>query len=298
VTIAHAVAAPELAAARAVADEAAIVDVVVTDAIHVSDLVVRYGDFRAVDGVSFIVRPGEVFGLLGPNGAGKTTAIRALTGLLKPVSGSARVCGLEVARDTMRVRQLIGYVPQQLSVDSALTGWENVWLFARLFDVPRRERSERIEDALGVVGLLDVARRLAATYSGGMIRRLELAQALVNRPRVLILDEPTIGLDPLARAGVWERVEGLRHEFGMSVLLTTHYMDEADALCHRLSVMHRGTIRAEGTPAELKAVVGDGATLDDVFRHFAQDQGGLTSDTGHETFSSVRRTRRTAGRVG
>ena len=269
-----------------------------SDAIEVSDLVVRYGDFLAVDHVGFSVRAGEVFGLLGPNGAGKTTVIRVLTGLLRPASGGAHVYGLDVARDTMRVRQLIGYVPQQLSIDAALSGWENVWLFARLFDVPHAERAQRIEDALGVVGLLDVARRLAGTYSGGMIRRLELAQALVNRPRVLILDEPTIGLDPLARATVWERVEGLRHELGMAVLLTTHYMDEADALCHRLSVMHRGAIRAEGTPAALKAIVGERATLDDVFRHFAQDAAGLEGETSHDTFSSVRRTRRTFGRVG
>ncbi|MBV8194086.1 MAG: ATP-binding cassette domain-containing protein, partial [Candidatus Dormibacteraeota bacterium] len=134
-------------------------------------------------------------------------------------------------------------------------------------------------------------------YSGGMIRRLELAQALVNRPQVLILDEPTIGLDPVARASVWDRVEHLREELGMSVLLTTHYMDEADALCHRLALMHRGTIRAEGTPAELKSALGPKATLDDVFRHFAQDASGLDAD-GQERFSSVRSTRRTAGRVG
>ena len=266
-----------------------------TPAIEVSGLVVRYGELRAVDGITFDVRQGEVFGLLGPNGAGKTTAIRVLTGLLTPDSGAASVYGLDVRRSTMRVRQLIGYVPQQLSIDSGLTGWENVWLFARLFDVPRRERASRIDEALVVVGLIDVKDRLAGTYSGGMIRRLELAQALVNRPRVLILDEPTIGLDPLARAGVWDRVETLRGELGMSVLLTTHYMDEADALCHRLALMHHGTIRAEGTPSALKSALGLEATLDDVFRHFAQDEDGL--DGAHETFSSVRRTRRTAGRV-
>jgi ABC-2 type transport system ATP-binding protein len=265
-------------------------------AVDVSDLIVQYGDVVAVDGVSFQVASGEVFGLLGPNGAGKTTAIRVLTGLLRPVAGDARVFGYDVTRQTMRVRQLIGYVPQQLSIDAALSGWENVWLFARLFDVPRRERADRIDEALGVVGLRESAQRLAATYSGGMIRRLELAQALVNRPRLLILDEPTIGLDPLARASVWERVEALRQELGMTVLLTTHYMEEADALCHRLAVMHRGTIRAEGTPRSLKAQVGGTATLDDVFRHFAQDTEGL--DGSHESFSSVRRARRTAHRVG
>ena len=265
-------------------------------AVDVSDLVVRYGDFVAVNGVSFKVRRGEVFGLLGPNGAGKTTVIRVLTGLLAPVRGRAHVFGFDVRRDTMRVRQLTGYVPQQLSIDAGLTGWENVWLFARLFDVPRRERNDRIEEALGVVGLLDASRRMAGTYSGGMIRRLELAQALVNRPQMLILDEPTIGLDPIARASVWERVEAMRHDLGMSVLLTTHYMEEADELCHRIAVMHRGTVRAVGTPHALKVQVAEAATLDDVFRHFAQDEAGL--EGGHESFRSVRSTRRTAGRVG
>ena len=265
-------------------------------AVEVSDLVVRYGDFVAVDGVSFEVHRGEVFGLLGPNGAGKTTVIRVLTGLLSPVRGGARVFGFNVGRDTMRVRQLTGYVPQQLSIDAGLSGWENVWLFARLFDVPRRERNDRIEEALGIVGLLDASHRLAATYSGGMIRRLELAQALVNRPQMLILDEPTIGLDPLARASVWERVEAMRLELGMSVLLTTHYMEEADELCHRIAVMHRGTVRAEGTPQDLKVQVAEAATLDDVFRHFAQDEAGL--EGGRGSFRNVRSTRRTAGRVG
>ena len=268
-------------------------------ALEVAELVVRYGDFVAVDGVSFAVRRGEVFGLLGPNGAGKTTVIRVLTGLLKPVSGGARVFGADVARDTMRVRQATGYVPQQLSVDAGLSGWENVWLFARLFDVPRRERNERIDEALEVVGLIEASRRLAGTYSGGMIRRLELAQALVNRPHLLILDEPTIGLDPLARASVWERVESLRQELGMTVLLTTHYMEEADELCHRIAVMHRGTVRAEGTPQALKVQVAEAATLDDVFRHFAQDEAGLeATDEGRGSFRDIRSTRRTAGRVG
>ncbi len=268
----------------------------VSSAVDVADLVVSYGQVRAVDGVSFDVRRGEVFGLLGPNGAGKTTTIRVLTTLLRPQSGAAHVMGLDVRRDAIRVRQVTGYVPQQLSIDAGLTGRENVWLFARLFDVPRAQRRARIDDALQVVGLVDAAERLARTYSGGMIRRLELAQALVNRPQVLILDEPTIGLDPVARSGVWERVELLRRQLGTTVLLTTHYMDEADALCQRIAMMHRGTIRAQGTPAALKAALGDGATLDDVFRFHARDEGGL--DAGDGTFRSVRSTRRTARRVG
>jgi len=264
-------------------------------AVSVRNLEVRYDQIRAVDGISFDVRDGEVFGLLGPNGAGKTTTIRVLTTLLPPNSGSAHVFGLDAHRDSMAVRQAIGYVPQQLGIDGTLTGWENVWLFARLFDVPRRERQQRIGDALETVGLSDAAGRLARTYSGGMVRRLELAQALVNRPRLLILDEPTIGLDPIARAGVWERVDALRREFGMTVVLTTHYMDEADELCNRLAIMHHGTIRAEGTPEELKNEVGPSATLDDVFRHYAG--ASLDSDTG-ESLRQVRSARRTARRLG
>jgi ABC-2 type transport system ATP-binding protein len=169
--------------------------------------------------------------------------------------------------------------------------------FARLYDVPRHERKQRVADALDEMGLGEAADRLAGTYSGGMIRRLELAQALVNRPALLILDEPTLGLDPVARDGVWQRVEELRLATGMTVLLTTHYMEEADLLCDRVALMHLGTIRAEGSPAQLKLALGLGSTLEDVFRHFTGDslagdgalKGGLLE---------VRRTRRTAGRVG
>jgi len=252
----------------------------------------RFGEVAALDDVSFTITPGEVFGLLGPNGAGKTTAIRILTTLLRPATGSARVFGLDTVRARMWVRQLIGYVPQQLSVDASLTGWENVWLFARLFDVPRRERGPRIEQALATMELTGVAGRLASTYSGGMVRRLEMAQALVNRPRLLILDEPTIGLDPMARASVWARVRELQDDSGMTVLLTTHYMEEADALCDRVGLMQRGRLRALGSPAALKAALGPGATLEDVFRHHA----GELDDK--EDFRDVRATRRTARRLG
>ena len=203
--------------------------------------------------------------------------------------------GLDTVRARMRVRQAIGYVPQQLSVDASLTGWENVWLFARLFDVPRRERTARIEQALATMELTGVAGRLASTYSGGMVRRLEMAQALVNRPRLLILDEPTIGLDPMARASVWARVRQLQADFGMTVLLTTHYMQEADALCDRVALMHHGRLQAVGSPDELKQRVSPDATLEDVFRHYADsDLGEDTSQTG---LRAVRNTRRTARRV-
>ena len=212
-----------------------------------------------------------MFGLLGPNGAGKTTTLRILNTLLPLQEGTAEVFGFPVQRSPMAVRRLLGYVPQQLSIEAALTGRENVAWFARLFDVPRRRRKERVAEALETMGLTDAADRLAGTYSGGMVRRLELAQALVNRPALLILDEPTVGLDPLARDGVWQRVDELRGQTGMTVLLTTHYMEEADALCDRVALMHLGKIRDEGSPDELKRALGPQATLEDVFRHATGD---------------------------
>jgi ABC-2 type transport system ATP-binding protein len=262
-------------------------------AIECRGLVRSFGAVRALDGIDFTVGRGEVFGLLGPNGAGKTTTIRILTTLIPPDSGTARVFGLDVRSQPMRVRRALGYVPQQLSADGGLTGYENVWLFARLFDVPRRERERRIHEALGWMGIEDAAGRLVSTYSGGMVRRLELAQALVSRPRLLVLDEPTIGLDPVARSDVWERVEALREQLGMTVLITTHYMDEAEILCDRLGLMHRGRLQAVGTPAALRAELGPDATLDDVFRHHT---GDLLADQG--SFRDVRVARRTAGRLG
>ncbi|MEU5014869.1 ATP-binding cassette domain-containing protein [Streptomyces sp. NPDC021749] len=214
-----------------------------------------FGETRAVDGVDLSVRAGEVFGLLGPNGAGKTTAIRCITTLLPVPAGMVRVFGHDAARERMAVRRLLGYVPQQLSADAGLTGRENVTLFARVFDVSRRERTARVDQALAAVGLTDAAGRLAKTYSGGMIRRLELAQALVSAPRLLMLDEPTIGLDPIARTSVWDHINAVRNATGMTVLVTTHYMDEADQYCDRVALMHHGRIRALGTPDDLKAAL-------------------------------------------
>jgi len=267
-------------------------------AVRARGLTHRFGDFTAVGGIDLTVQAGEVFGLLGPNGAGKTTTLRILNTLLPLQRGSAEVFGNDVGRDPMAVRRLLGYVPQQLSIEAALTGRENVSWFARLYDVPRRERSGRVADALDAMGLADAADRLAGTYSGGMVRRLELAQALVNRPALLILDEPTVGLDPLARDGVWERVDELRDQTGMTVLLTTHYMQEADALCDRVALMHHGTVRAEGSPDELKAALAPEATLEDVFRRSTGSDllGGDPDAQGG--LREIRRTRRTARRVG
>ena len=261
-------------------------------AVECEGLSFRFGSHTAVDQVDLRVEAGEVFGLLGPNGAGKTTTIRVLTTLLPAAEGSARIFGLEVGRNRMRIRRLLGYVPQMLSADASLTGRENVALFARLFDVPRRERGTRVGEALEAMGLADAADRLASTYSGGMIRRLELAQALINRPRLLILDEPTIGLDPIARAGVWDRLRELRAASGTTILLTTHYLDEAENLCERVALMHRGRLRAVGAPGELKAELGPDASLEDVFRHHTGErleEGGDIRD--------IRGTRRTARRL-
>jgi ABC-2 type transport system ATP-binding protein len=267
-----------------------------TQAVRCADLTYSFGTHTAVDHVDLSIAPGEMFGLLGPNGAGKTTTIRMITTLLKPATGTVTVFGIDAVAHPMWVRRVIGYVPQMLSADANLTGLENVELFARLFDVPRKNRKERVAGALSAMGLTEAANRLAGTYSGGMIRRLELAQALVNAPRLLVLDEPTVGLDPIARGDVWEYIARLRAEHHMTVLMTTHYMDEADAYCDRVSLMHRARIRATGRPADLRAGLGAGATLDDVFRHYTGDTLDNTPEEGG--IRDVRRTRRTARRLG
>jgi ABC-2 type transport system ATP-binding protein len=265
-------------------------------AVRCAGITYRFGDHVAVDHVDLEIAPGETFGLLGPNGAGKTTTIRMLTTLLKPMAGTVTVFGTDAASYPMRVRRMIGYVPQLLSADATLTGWENVELFGRLFDVPRRLRAERVEGALAAMGLTDAAQRLVKTYSGGMIRRLELAQALVSAPSLLVLDEPTVGLDPIARSDVWDFIDRLRESSPITVLMTTHYMDEADTYCDRVSLMHAGSIRATGTPGMLKATLGADATLDDVFRHYT---GGTLDDNPEKGgIRDVRRARRTARRLG
>ncbi len=262
-------------------------------ALETRSLTRRFGDLVAVDALDLLVARGAFFGLLGSNGAGKSTTIKMLTTLLPPTGGSARVVGFDVVRDARQVRRRIGYVPQMVSADAGLTGRENLILSARLYDVPRAEQEGRAADALAFMGLTEVGGHLVKTYSGGMIRRLEIAQALLHRPAVVFLDEPTVGLDPVARHAVWDKLRELRSQLGTTVLLTTHDMDEADALCEQMTIMHQGRVVALGTPAELKAAVGHGATMDDVFAHFtggAVDQGG--------TYREVARTRRTARRLG
>lgn len=246
-----------------------VVNIPTSPAVDCRNLTHRYGDYVAVNDFTLQVAVGETFGLLGPNGAGKTTVVRLLTTLAAIQSGEVRIFGLDARHDTMDIRVNLGYVPQQLSIEPGLTGKQNVDWFARLYDIPRSERRDRVDEALTTMQLGDVANKLASTYSGGMVRRLELAQALVNRPALLILDEPTIGLDPIARDGVWQQVASMQDRYGMTVLLTTHYMEEADLLCDRIALMHRGALQVIGTPPELKARVGEQSSLEDVFRHFA-----------------------------
>ncbi len=246
----------------------------------------RFGEFTAVDALTISVGATEVFGLVGPNGAGKTTVIKMLTTLLRPTSGGARIAGFDINNQPASARRVIGYVPQALSVDGSLTGYENLLIFAKLYDIPRRERQSRLSDALMFMGLNEAADKLVRQYSGGMIRRLEIAQSTLHRPRVLFLDEPTVGLDPLARKAVWDHVKGLRDQYGTTIFLTTHYMEEADNLCSRVAIMHSGKVVVTGTPEELKAAVGGrGTTLDDVFVHYAgngSEAGGGYRETATE----------------
>jgi len=254
----------------------------------------RFGGLTAVDEMTISLAPGEVFGLLGPNGAGKTTAIKMLTTLLPPTSGTAHIAGFEIVRHANSVRRAIGYVPQMISIDPSLTGYENLSIFAKLYEIPRAERESRIGDALSLVGLTDAAGKLARHYSGGMIRRLEIAQSTLHRPVLLFLDEPTVGLDPIGRQAVWDHIESLRTNFGTTIFLTTHYMEEAERLCGRVAIMHRGKIVKDDSPAGLKASVGnDQATLGDVFVHYAGD----TLESGG-SYRETSRGRRTAKRLG
>lgn len=256
----------------------------------------RFGDLLAVDSLNLSVAEGAVFGLLGPNGAGKTTVIKMLTTLLPPTAGTATIAGFDVRRQPANVRASIGYVPQLISVDGALNGYENLLIFAKLYGVPRAVRRDRIREALDFSGLSEAARREVRGYSGGMVRRLELAMAMLHRPRVLFLDEPTVGLDPVARQAVWRQVRVLTREYGMTIFLTTHFMEEADELCDTVAIMHLGKLAALGSPAELKQSIGSPeATLDEVFAHFT----GNSLESEHEgNYRNISQTRRNIARLG
>ena len=262
--------------------------------LEINDLTRKFKTLVAVNKLSLSIDGGEIFGLLGPNGAGKTTAIKMLTTLLPATSGHASIAGFDVFRQAGQVRHVIGYVPQLLSADGTLTGYENLLIFAKLYDLPRKEREGRIRSSLEFMGLSDSADKMVREYSGGMIRRLEIAQSMLHRPHLLFLDEPTVGLDPGARHAVWEHLLQLRDQYGTTIFLTTHLMEEADDLCSRVAILNLGNIAAIGTPDELKkSIGGDEMTLDDVFIHFS----GNKLDTGG-SYRETSRTRRTARRLG
>ncbi|MFN6517941.1 MAG: ABC transporter ATP-binding protein [Nostoc sp. CreGUA01] len=254
----------------------------------------RFGKLTAVNDLSISVEQGEVFGLLGPNGAGKSTVIKMLTTLLPISAGRATLAGYDVTRQSDAVRRAIGYVPQALSADGSLTGYENLLIFAKLYEIPAKRRDRCIREILEYMGLQDAAKRLVRTYSGGMIRKLEIAQSILHQPQILFLDEPTVGLDPIARTQVWQLVQQLCADYGTTIFLTTHFLEEADSLCDRVVIMQQGQVVTTGAPKDLKASLGkQNATLDDVFIHYTGDQ--LTSGVNYR---DTARTRRTAQRLG
>jgi len=222
-----------------------------------------------VDHVNLRVHRGEIFALIGANGAGKSTLIKMLTTLLTPTAGDASIAGADLKRDPAKVRSRIGYVPQLPSADGALTARENLVLSARLYLIPPAERDDRISDALARTRLAGHADRPAQTLSGGMMRNLEIACSTLHHPALLIMDEPTSGLDPAARGAVWRHIRDLRDRYGTSILITTHFMDEAQALAGRIGIMHNGKLERVGTPDDLRHELGPNATLDDVFAHVA-----------------------------
>ena len=239
-----------------------------TDAIRVEHAVKRYGAFEAVKDVSFSVADGEIFGLLGPNGAGKSTLIRMMTTLMPITSGRAIVAGHDVAKEPDAVRRVIGVIPQALTSDADLTVEENLSIYAKLYSVPKAERIKNIADVLEAVDLTKWRGAQTKTLSGGMRRRLEIARGLVHNPQIFFLDEPTTGLDPVSRIAVWEMLDNLRKTRHLTMLLTTHYMEEADKLCDRIAIVDHGTLVALGTPIELKHSV-PGANVVEV--HFDRE---------------------------
>ena len=226
--------------------------------LHADHLVKKYGEFIAVDDVSFTIEEGEVFGLLGPNGAGKSTTIAMLSGLFPPTAGSAMVGGLDVVKELNRVKQLIGVVPQDLALYPTLTGRENVSFFGELYGLHGKALRARVDEVLGYVGMVERAGDPVKAYSGGMKRRINLAAGLVNRPAILFLDEPTVGVDPQSRNHIFESVERLNREQGMAILYTTHYMEEAERLCRRVGIIDRGKLIALDTPRRLIDRLGGG----------------------------------------
>ena len=252
------------------------------ETIEVDGLRKRYDKVQALDGVSFAVREGEVFGLLGPNGAGKSTTVRVLTTLTRPDEGRASVAGHDVLREANAVRRSIGYVPQESGVDRYGTGRENLMLQGRVQGMGGRELRARVDELLELVGIVDAADRVVSGYSGGMKRRLDVALGLVHRPRVLFLDEPTTGLDPEARVAMWAEVTRLAAAETLTILLTTHYLEEADELTNRLAIVSQGRVVVEGTAAELKAGLRGDAVQVELENGQAEDARRILAGVGAE----------------
>ena len=262
--------------------------------IDVKDLTKNFGDLCAVDHVSFSVSKGTIFGFLGPNGAGKSTTIKMFITLLTPTSGDAIINGHSLIQHPAEVRKSIGYVPQMISVDGSLTVQENMMFMAQLYDVPYRECKGRIQEMLTFLSLDKHARSLVRTLSGGMIRKLEIGQAMIHHPRILFLDEPTTGVDPIAKRNIWDHLVDLRKTFGTTIFFSTHNLEEAEESSDRVAIMNTGKIAAIGSIAELKEKTKKkDATLEDAFIFFA---GNSLEMEGN--FRDIRSTRKTEGRLG
>ncbi len=262
--------------------------------ISVRRLKKQFGDLIAVNEITFDVKRGDVFAFLGPNGAGKSTTIRMLITLLAPTAGSALIDGIDIVKRPAEVRRRIGYVPQLISVDGTLTAFENLVLMARLYDIPRKECASRANEVLSFLSLEDHQDALVRTFSGGMIRRLEIGQAIVHRPKALFLDEPTSGLDPVARQQVWEHILELRKQYGTTIFFSTHQMEEADSMSDRVAIMNKGNISVIGTPDEIKSMTGTpDATLEDAFIYLT---GANLEERG--SFRETRRSRQVERRLG
>ena len=262
--------------------------------IEVKNLTKEYGKLKAVDNISFDINRGEIFAFLGPNGAGKTTTIKMLITLLKPTKGGGTIDGCDFVSGQSQVRRLIGYVPQLISVDGTLTAYENLMLMARLYDIPKEKLQSRVAESLSFFKLEKHANSLVRTFSGGMIRRLEIGQAIIHHPKVLFLDEPTSGLDPIAKQAVWEHLLELRDKYGTTIFFSTHDMSEADEVSDRVAIMHGGRIAVMGTSDELKNKTGkNDATLEDAFIFFTGNK--LEEST---SFRDIKRARQNERRLG
>jgi ABC-2 type transport system ATP-binding protein len=263
-------------------------------AIDVQNIVKKFGDFTAVKGISFAVEEGEIFGLLGPNGAGKSTLIRMMVTLLQPTSGTAVINGFDVVKQADGVRQSIGVIPQAMTSDLELSVEENLIIFAKLYSVPRAKRERLIDELLEAVELTQWRHAQVKNLSGGMRRRVEIARGLVHEPRIFFLDEPTTGLDPVSRVAVWEMLEKIKSERNLTILITTHYMDEADKLCDRIAIVDHGELKALDSPLKLKASIPGKNSLEASFEDAPADWQarverlpGVESVTAHDNIFRI-----------